>query len=76
MNTEIARELTSYLETTYKMMNMCQVYRDLRQKQRRYSPTKVKQMRVKLNLVDKESKKEGKDTEDGRKKKMTVYFGH
>ena len=58
------------------MMNMCQVYRGLKEKQRRYSPTKIKQMRVKLNLVDKEEKEDGGNKEENKKKKMTVYFGH
>ena len=55
---------------------MCQVYRGLKEKQRRYSPTKIKQMRVKLNLVDKEEKEDGGNKEENKKKKMTVYFGH
>lgn len=54
-------------------MNLCQTYRSLKQRQRRYSPTKFKQMQVKLNLVNKQIEPE--DAKDG-KKKMTVYFGH
>ena len=35
-------------------MDLCQNYRTIKQKQKKYSPTKLKQMQVKLNLVDKQ----------------------
>ena len=34
-------------------MDLCNNYRKLKQKQKMYSPTKLKQMEVKLNLVEK-----------------------
>lgn len=54
-------------------MDVCQNYRNLKQKQKMYSPTKLKQMQVKLNLVER-TPKEGDKLDP--KKKMTVYFGH
>ena len=73
LNHEVARELKGYLSNTYKLMDMCQQYRMLKQKQKAYSPTKLKQMEVKLNFVEKPDEANG---EDDPKKKMTVYFGH
>ncbi len=73
LNQEVVKELHGFLDSTYKLMNLCQTYRSLKQRQRRYSPTKFKQMQVKLNLVNKQIEPE--DAKDG-KKKMTVYFGH
>jgi hypothetical protein len=54
-------------------MNLCQQYRNLKQKQRKHSPTKLKQMQVKLNLFDKQVKH---DNVQQNNDKMTVYFGH
>ena len=53
LNHEVARELKGFLNNTYKLMDLCQSYRALKQKQKAYSPTKLKQMEVKLNFVEK-----------------------
>lgn len=33
-------------------MNLCQNYREMKLRQRRYSPTKFRQMKRRLNMVD------------------------
>lgn len=53
LNHEVARELKGFLSSTYKLMDLCHNYRALKQKQKAYSPTKLKQMEVKLNFVEK-----------------------
>ena len=39
-------------------MDLCNSYRNLKRKQKAYSPTKLKQMQAKLNLVEKEKDEE------------------
>ena len=56
-------------------MDLCHSYRSLKDKQRRYSPTKLKQMQVKLSMVNLQEE-EKTNKEENPKKKMTVYFGH
>lgn len=36
-------------------MELCQHYREFKEKQKKDSPTKLKQMQVKLNLFDKQA---------------------
>lgn len=68
------KELKGFLEGTFKIMDMCQNYREMKLKQRRYSPTKFRQMKRRLNMVD--TKGEVEKGNSDVKKKMTVYFGH
>lgn len=55
-------------------MELCQHYRTYTQKQRRFSPTKLKQMEAKLKLFDIDDSKKNKQPQPAEK--MTVYFGH
>lgn len=70
----MANELKGFLDTTCKLMELCQHYRAYTQKQRRFSPTKLKQMEAKLKLFDIDDSKKNKQPQPAQK--MTVYFGH
>ena len=60
------------LEQVYKLMGLCEEYRELKEKERKFSPSKLKQLEVKYNIVEKEVR-----NENAREKgKMTVYLGH
>lgn len=71
-NLEVAKELKGFLETSYKIMELCHTHRTYQQRQKKFSPTKLKQMQVKLNLFDKQVQPD----RPAEKQKMTVYFGH
>lgn len=53
---------------------MCSQYRNNKQREKKHSPTKLKQMQVKLNLFDKQIIHGASQSKT--KQKMTVYFGH
>ena len=50
---ETVRELQGFLESSYKLMDLCHSYRNIKRKQKVYSPTKLKQMQAKINLEEK-----------------------
>ena len=70
---EVAFGLKGFLEKTEGIMNLCQQYREHQGRLRKFSPTKLKQMQVKLSLFDREGEHK---QEVKTKEKMTVYFGH
>ena len=57
-------------------MQICNSYHDLKEKQKKNSPTKLKQMQIKLNLFNKQQDKDKNEIGEKNKKKMMVYFGH
>ncbi len=67
------KDIQSTLQQVYKLMESCEEYRNFKEKEKKFSPSKLKQLEVKYNIVDKELKNE---TTNKEKKKMTVYFGH
>jgi hypothetical protein len=60
LNVEVASELKGFLEGTYKLMELCQNYRGYTQRQKKFSPTKLKQMEAKLKLIDIDDDKRAK----------------
>lgn len=56
------------------MMELCHHYRSCYQKQKKFSPTKLKQMEAKLKLFDINNDKKSKTGDNNQR--MTVYFGH
>jgi|LakMenEpi03Aug12_release.lakeMendotaPanAssembly.Ray.scaffolds.fasta_scaffold1351304_1 hypothetical protein len=56
------------------MMEICQQYRAQRQRQSKFSPTKLKQMEAKLKLFDIDDDKRNKRSNGSDR--MSVYFGH
>lgn len=66
------KDIQTMLEQVYKLMGLCEEYRELKEKERKFSPSKLKQLEVKYNIVDKEVRNEH-SREKGR---MTVYLGH
>jgi hypothetical protein len=66
------KDIQTMLEQVYKLMGLCEEYRELKEKERKFSPSKLKQLEVKYNIVEKEVR-----NENAREKgKMTVYLGH
>ena len=52
-------------------MEICNSYHGMKEKQKKNSPTKLKQMQIKLNIFDRQQ-----DNDSSKSKKMIVYFGH
>ena len=74
LSLEVANDLKGFLDSACKMMELCHHYRHFTQKQRRFSPTKLKQMEAKLKLFDIDDSKRNRPADSNQK--MTVYFGH
>lgn len=74
LSLEVASELRGFLDSTCRLMELCQHYRAHAQRQRRFSPTKLKQMQAKLKLFDIDDSKRSRPQQPAQK--MTVYFGH
>ena len=52
-------------------MEICNSYHGMKEKQKKNSPTKLKQMQIKLNIFDRQQ-----HNDSSKSKKMIVYFGH
>jgi hypothetical protein len=52
------KDIQSMLQQVYKLTDYCDEYRDLKEKEKKFSPSKLKQLEVKFNIVDKELKSE------------------
>ncbi len=50
--------MKSLKEDTYNIMTLCNEYRDLELQLRKYSPTKLRQLDVKLKVLNKYKEKE------------------
>jgi hypothetical protein len=44
LNMEVVSDLKGFLDSTFRMMELCHHYREYNQKQKKFSPTKLKQM--------------------------------
>lgn len=67
------KDIQAVLQNVYRLIDCCDEYRSCKEKEKKFSPSKLKQLELKYNIVEKEMEHES-STKD--KKKMTVYFGH
>lgn len=53
LNGQVNTELKSFLNHTYQLMELCSSYRTLKNQQKAYSPTKLKQIEARLKQQEK-----------------------
>ena len=73
------KELQKLMDRTFRMMNICHEYHELKAMENKNSPNKLKLKEAKLQLINKQTEVETKEKEEPIKKKkknVTVYLGH